>query len=84
MKERLIEASASKKVLGTTSLTRPERQGDTHSQDILQLGDAQYHPLWLDGGRRYIGHEVEVTTPVLGKLGTKEGLGSQWCNRLPR
>jgi hypothetical protein len=84
MKERLIEASASKKVLGTTSLTRPERQGDTHSQDIPQLSDAQYHNLWLHGGRRYIGHEVEATTLVLRKLGTKEDLGSQWCNRLPR
>jgi hypothetical protein len=48
------------------------------------LSDAQYHPFWLHGGRRYIGHEVEASTPVLWKLGTKEGLGSQWCNRLPR
>jgi hypothetical protein len=68
----------------TTPITRTDRQGDTHSQDILQLGDAQYHPLWLDECRRYIGHEVEASTPVLGKLGTKEGLESQWCNRLPR
>src|SRR5215204_2393518 len=41
-------------------------------------------PLVVGWGRRYIGHEVEALTPVLGKLGTKEGLGSQWCNRLPR
>jgi len=25
-----------------------ESQGDTHSEQIPQLGDAQYHPLWLD------------------------------------
>jgi hypothetical protein len=55
-----------------------------HSQDIPQLSDAHYHPLWLHGGRRSIRHEVEASTPVLEKLGTKEGLGSQWCNRLPR
>src|SRR5215210_3927917 len=84
MGERLIETNAWKKVLRTTSLTRPESQGDTHSQDIPQLSDAQYHPSWLDRGRSYIGHEVEASTPVLGKLGTSEGLGSQWCNRLPR
>jgi len=83
MGERLIETSAWNKILRATSLTRPEGQGDTQLQEILQLSDAQYHPLWLDGGPKYIGHEVEASTPVLGKLGTNEGPGSQWCNRLP-
>ena len=50
--------------------TRPERQGDTHSQE-MQLSDAHYHHLWLHRDRRYIGHEVEASTPVLRKLGTK-------------
>ena len=35
------------------------------------------------GGRRYIGHKVEAKNPALWKTGTQEGLGSQWCNRLP-
>src|SRR5919106_1888631 len=34
-------------------------------------------------GRRNIRHKVEALNPALRKLGTQEGLGSQWCNRLP-
>jgi hypothetical protein len=33
---------------------------------------------------RKIRHKVEALNPALWKLGTREGLGSQWCNRLPR
>jgi hypothetical protein len=84
-RERLIEVSAWKVCpANLLRLTRPKMQGDTHSQEIPQLSDAHYHPLWLHVGRRYIRHEVEASTPVLRKLGTREGLGSQWCNRLPR
>jgi hypothetical protein len=32
---------------------------------------------------RNIRHKVEAANPALWKLGTQEGLGSQWCNRLP-
>jgi hypothetical protein len=35
-------------------------------------------------GLRKIRHKVEALNPALWKLGTQEGLGSQWCNRLPR
>ena len=28
-------------------------------------------------------HKVEALIPALWKTGTREGLGSQWCNRLP-
>jgi hypothetical protein len=28
-------------------------------------------------------HKVEALNSALRKLGTQEGLGSQWCNRLP-
>ena len=34
-------------------------------------------------GRRKIRHKVEALNPALWKLGTQEGLESQWCNRLP-
>jgi hypothetical protein len=34
-------------------------------------------------GKRYISHKVEAKNQGLWKLGTREGLGSQWCNRLP-
>src|SRR5215208_6936465 len=30
-----------------------------------------------------IRHKVEALNPDLWKLGTQQGLGSQWCNRLP-
>ncbi len=30
-----------------------------------------------------IRHKVEALNSALRKLGTQEGLGSQWCNRLP-
>src|SRR5215211_5558452 len=49
----------------------------------LQLRDAPSIPLWCNGGRRYIRYKVEALNPVLWKLGTQKGLGSQWCNRLP-
>ena len=32
---------------------------------------------------RNIRHKVEALNPALWKLGTREGLVSQWCNRLP-
>jgi hypothetical protein len=35
-------------------------------------------------GLRKTRHKVEAENPALWKLGTREGLGSQWCNRLPR
>ena len=35
-------------------------------------------------GPRKIRHKVEALNPALWKLGTREGLVSQWCNRLPR
>jgi hypothetical protein len=65
-------------------LTRPEGLSNMPRMKIPQMREAQYHPLWLHGGRRYIGHEVEASTPILRKTGTREGRASQWCNRLPR
>jgi hypothetical protein len=47
------------------------------------MSDAPKVPLWLHGVKRYISHKVEAKNQVLWKLGTREGLGSQWCNRLP-
>jgi hypothetical protein len=67
------------------SLSTPNNQLSSHSEvvKILQLSDAPSTPLWCHGGRRYIKHKVEALNPALWKLGTQEGLGSQWCNRLP-
>ncbi len=35
------------------------------------------------GKQRYVSHKVEALNPALRKTGTQQGLGSQWCNRLP-
>src|SRR5687767_11797079 len=61
----------------------PQGPAIHHLVKILQLRDAPSLPLWCHGGRRSFKHKVEALNPALRKLGTQEGLGSQWCNRLP-
>src|SRR5215210_5690087 len=47
------------------------------------MSEAPCKPLCCHGERRYISYKVEAKNPALWKTGTREGLGSQWCDRVP-
>src|SRR5215211_5105765 len=51
---------------------------------IVHLGDVPTTPLWCYGQAKL--HQAQgrgLEPRPMEALGTQEGLGSQWCNRLP-